>query len=108
MMDAWSVDIGITGQLPVGRERPEKGTELAGSLTPGADSTPEDTSTMYGRTLPTASDTFSGFNPPDRIVRRRAAIAAATLQSIVRPVPPRRTGIVRIEQYRHILRDGVA
>ena len=63
-----------------------------GSLTPGVDSTLDDTSIMYGRTRVTASPTFAAVRPPDRIVRRRAAIAAATRQSIVRPVPPRRTG----------------
>lgn len=40
------------------------------SFLPGADSTPVETSTPYGRTRRTASATFSGVNPPARKMGR--------------------------------------
>ena len=40
---------------------------FAGSLIPGADSTPEATSTAHGCTAAMPSATFSGVSPPDRI-----------------------------------------
>ena len=48
---------------------------------------------------PSRSCTFSGVSPPDRITGRSRAAAAATVQSMTRPVPPRRDGIVRVEQH---------
>ena len=65
---------------------------FAASFTPGADSTPDDTSIMCGCTGAIASRTFAAFSPPDRIVCRRARHRRGSVQSIVRPVPPRRTG----------------
>ena len=40
---------------------------LSGSLTPGAASTPEATSTAYGSTAAIPAATFSGVRPPERI-----------------------------------------
>src|SRR5207253_1004520 len=44
-----------------------KRRSLSWSLRPGSHSTPDDTSTMYGRTAATASATFSGVSPPARM-----------------------------------------
>src|SRR5215207_3393209 len=65
---------------------------LSWHFTPGEDSTPEERSIPYGRTASIASRTFAGFKPPDSMTGRRAAACAASVQSIVRPVPPRLTG----------------
>ena len=45
-----------------------------------------------GRTRATASATLSGVSPPARRISRCAAMPAAAVQSMVRPVPPRATG----------------
>src|SRR5882672_11546539 len=59
---------------------------------PGDDSTPDETSIPNGFTRAMASPTFSGVRPPDSTTRRTAATVAAAAQSMVLPVPPRRTG----------------
>src|SRR5690606_24075133 len=60
---------------------------LLGSLRPGADSTPEATSTPHGRTTRTASPTFSGVRPPARMMRRCAGAPSASDQSNTSPEP---------------------
>ena len=55
---------------------PKNARSLLGSLMPGALSTPDDTSTAYGRTASTAAATFSGVSPPARTIGRRLAAAA--------------------------------
>src|SRR6266545_1685316 len=65
---------------------------LSKSFTPGADSTPDDTSTPKGRTARIALATLSGVRPPASTTRRFCAIPAACVQSTTAPVPPRRTG----------------
>src|SRR5512147_583460 len=61
---------------------------LRGSFSPGADSTPEATSTPQGLTCLTASATFSGVNPPASNSGYFFANSAAPFQSAVTPLPP--------------------
>src|SRR5262245_126003 len=65
---------------------------LSKSFTPGADSTPDDTSTPNGCTARMAVATLSGVRPPASTTLRVFAIPAARVQSTALPVPPRRTG----------------
>src|SRR5260221_12156694 len=67
-----------------------KAAILAVSLTPGARSTPDDTSTAGAPVRRTASATFAAVRPPDSIqgsVQRRPAVRRP---SKTRPLPPRR------------------
>ena len=61
------------------------------SLTPGADSMPDATSTAHGRTVFIASNTLSGFNPPAKM-SRPLGLAGHNRQSNALPVPPWRSG----------------
>src|SRR5918999_1854625 len=65
-----------------------KASTLTGSLMPGADSTPEATSTAHGRAAATASATLPGSRPPERIIGTLECRWASRRQSHVRPVPP--------------------
>src|SRR5205823_309666 len=69
-----------------------KRVTLSISLMPGADSTPDDTSTPNGWTARIARVTFSGVSPPARTTRRRIAAIAAGFQFTTIPVPPRCSG----------------
>src|SRR5262249_45728540 len=62
---------------------------LSGSLRPGCASTPEFTSTPYGRTVATARATFSGVRPAERMMRQRwLAQSRASAHSIASPGSP--------------------
>ncbi len=67
---------------------PMNASTFSGSLIPGADSTPEATSTPHGCTAAMPSATFPGVRPPDRITGTRECRCAASAQSHVRPLPP--------------------
>ena len=59
-----------------------------GSFTPGALSTPEDTSTAGAPLTATASATFSGVRPPDSSQRPDRLRPATSRQSKAAPLPP--------------------
>ena len=66
-----------------------KSRTFIGSLCPGDDSTPVDTSTPHGRTRSMASATFSGVRPPARMNRRPIGAPSASDQSNTSPEPGR-------------------
>src|SRR5690606_28116230 len=63
----------------------------SGSLTPGALSTPEETSTMGAPEIRTASATFSGDSPPARNQFAGSARFCISVQSNEAPTPPGRS-----------------
>src|SRR3989304_8514918 len=65
-----------------------KSRSFRGSLRPGLDSTPLETSTAYGWTSRITWATFSGLSPPAMITRPKALAADATSRGKVCPVPP--------------------
>ena len=77
------------------RASARKRNTCPGFLCPGESSTPLATSTPAGFTLATASATFDGFRPPDKITDSSGCsrtIDAASLQSNVFPLPPNSPG----------------
>src|SRR5262249_26810750 len=60
---------GVGPALHARRASSTKRRTLSGSLRPGEASTPESTSTPYGRTTATARATLSGVSPPERMIR---------------------------------------
>ena len=63
----------------------------ARSLTPGALSTPEETSTIGAPEIRTASETFCGSSPPARNQFAGSARFCISLQSNEAPTPPGRS-----------------
>src|SRR5579885_704724 len=63
---------------------------LPGSLTPGALSTPEETSTPRAPVIAIASTTLPGLRPPDSIHGTPASTPRSRVQSNVLPRPPGR------------------
>ncbi len=68
-----------------------KAAILAGSFTPGALSTPDDTSTCRAPVSRIASATFSGVSPPASIQGRSQWRRASSRQSKASPLPPGRS-----------------
>ncbi len=60
----------------------------SGLLTPGAVSTPDETSTMVAPVAAMPSATFSAVNPPDSMNGTRSLTAAMRRQSNASPLPP--------------------
>jgi hypothetical protein len=67
-----------------------KARTSAASLTPGAVSTPEDTSTPAGRVAAMAAATVWGVRPPESMKPSEGSSALSRLQSKVAPWPPGR------------------
>src|SRR5437667_355774 len=65
-----------------------KSRSFTGSFLPGAASTPEFTSTPYGRATAIASATLSGVRPAERMMRPRAEAARASVHWIGRRTSP--------------------
>src|SRR6185295_10507374 len=63
---------------------------ISGSFSPGAPSTPDDTSTASGRTMRIASATFSGVSPPESMIGFLRETVESKFQSNARPWPPGR------------------
>src|SRR5262249_49901299 len=79
-----------TGNSTLARTARMKSRIISTSLTPGARSTPEDTSTPPARVMRTASATLPAWSPPDTMNGSARSRFCSTCQSNTAPSPPGR------------------